>query len=201
MARYEPKHLAEAAQRERSQSSGARQLLQAVGKAELRGYAVLLAEYLKESCGAKQGFGNRTTLWGLQRPPLRDVSTLLRVRASDELDAVILHLMPFLLTNAKEGLAISIAADCSAEMKQAIRKACENVPCHEEDHGSFEQRCQSSEPWNSVDVDPAVVEELPLVDHFVLRLLPMGHIKSACQDDKDFVKAFENSPKWLKFTA
>lgn len=204
MARYEPKHLAEAAQRERSQSSGARQLLQAVGKAELRGYAVLLAEYLKESCGAKQGFGNRTTLWGLQRPPLRrdgNVSTLLRVRASDELDAVILHLMPFLLTNAKEGLAISIAADCSAEMKQAIRKACENVPCHEEDHGSFEQRCQSSEPWNSVYVDRAVVEELPLVDHFVLRLLPMGHIKSACEDDKDFVKAFENSPKWLKFTA
>ena len=49
MARYEPKHLAEAAQQERSQSSGARQLLQAVGKAELRGYAVLLAEYLKES--------------------------------------------------------------------------------------------------------------------------------------------------------
>lgn len=49
MARYEPKHLVEAAQRAGSQSSGARQLLQAVGKAELRGYAVLLAEYLKES--------------------------------------------------------------------------------------------------------------------------------------------------------
>ena len=50
MARYEPKHLAEAAQRaERSESSGARQLLQAVSKAELRGYAVLLAEYLKAS--------------------------------------------------------------------------------------------------------------------------------------------------------
>jgi len=202
MARYEAKHLMDAALRSERLGGVASQLLQAIDSVELRGYGVLLAEYLKESCGAKKGFGNRTTLWGLQRPPLRAASTLLRVQSSDDLTAVLLHLLPFLLTNAQEGLVVSIAGDCSAEMKQALRKVCENVPCHEEEDDAFNQRCQRSKPWNTVHIhQAATVEDLPLADHFVLRLLPMGHIKSTCQDDKDFVKAFENSPKWLKFTA
>jgi len=199
MARYEKSFLEEAAKR--AQSFGLADILGDV-PVEMKGYAVLLAEYLKESCGAKHGFGNRTTLWGLQRPPLREVSTFLRVRAEDDLATVLLHLLPFILTNAKEGLVMSIATDCSARTKEALRTACQDVPCHEEDDGSFQQRCQSCEPWNVVVASSvASIEELPLVDHFVLRLLPMGHIKSACQNDKDFVAAFEKSPKWLKFTA
>lgn len=40
-----------------------------------------------------------------------------------------------------------------------------------------------------------------MVDHFVLRLLPMGHIKSTTEKDEDFLRAFEKSPKWLRFSA
>lgn len=47
MARYEAKHLVDAAQRAESFAT-ALQLFQALDKAELRGYAVLMAEYLKE---------------------------------------------------------------------------------------------------------------------------------------------------------
>jgi len=198
MARYEAAHLRGAAERLPALNLGWLEEL----PLEARGYAVLMVEYLKESCGAKRGCGSRTSLWGLQRPPLWPVSTLLRARATDDFAAVALHLLPFLTTNAKEGLVVSVAADCSSDMKSALRAACQHsaVPCHEEEESAFQRRRQESEPWNTVfaDAKPSA-EELPMVDHFVLRLLPMGHIKSACPKDEDFVKVFQDSPKWLRF--
>lgn len=75
----------------------------------------------QESCGAHRGCGQRTTLWGLQRPPLRPVSTLMRLRKGTEADAALLQLLPFLLTNAKEGLVLSLAPDCG-EAVMAVRR-------------------------------------------------------------------------------
>eukprot|EP00913_Durusdinium_trenchii_P029815 g27940.t1 len=54
------------------------------------------------------------------------------------------------MNSCQEGLVMSIATDCSARTKEALRTACQDVPCHEEDDGSFQQRCQSCEPWNVV---------------------------------------------------
>lgn len=49
MARYEAKHLMDAALRSERLGGVASQLLQAIDSVELRGYGVLLAEYLKDS--------------------------------------------------------------------------------------------------------------------------------------------------------
>ncbi len=49
MARYEAKHLMDAASRAERLGGVASQLLQAIDSVELRGYGVLLAEYLKDS--------------------------------------------------------------------------------------------------------------------------------------------------------
>jgi len=45
-------------------------LIALAGSAEVRGFLNLLVVYLADSCGPKMGFGRRTTLFGLQRPPL-----------------------------------------------------------------------------------------------------------------------------------
>lgn len=206
MARYETKHLQAAAARAANLFGSAMcELLQAAERDEIVGYGVLLAEYLKESCGPKRGCGQRTSLWGLQRPPMQQVSTLFRIEASDDLGAAALNLLPFVLTNAKDGLVVSLApqiVDASAKMLRGVCEAS-SVPIHTESVTAFTQRCRDSDPWNTVSIGlaPTSPEELPMVDHFVLRLLPMGHIKSSAPNDEDFIRAFESSPKWLRYTA
>jgi len=71
----------------------------------------------------------------------------------------------------------------------------------EEDDLAFRARCEECEPWNVVTVssEPREPSDLQMVDHFILRLFPAGHIKSTTPDDKDFVRTFEASSKWLRF--
>eukprot|EP00930_Biecheleria_cincta_P027468 TRINITY_DN19297_c0_g3_i1.p1 TRINITY_DN19297_c0_g3~~TRINITY_DN19297_c0_g3_i1.p1 ORF type:complete len:745 (-),score=116.88 TRINITY_DN19297_c0_g3_i1:91-2283(-) len=206
MARYEKQHLQAAAARAPDLfGSAVCELLQASRRDEIVGYGVLLAEYLKESCGPRHGCGQRTSLWGLQRPPMQQVSTLLRIEASDNIGAAALSLLPFLLTNAKDGLVVSLAPEIADAMANVLRGVGEanSVPIHTESDAAFSQRCHDSEPWNivSLSLTPTLAEELPMVDHFVLRLLPMGHIKSSAANDEGFIEAFESSPKWLRYTA
>lgn len=207
MARYQPDYLTASAGRAvQVLGQGALlDLLRTTGDDHAIGYGVLLAEYLKDSCGPKVGCGQRTTLWGLQRPPLYPVSTILRLAATDKLSSFALHLLPFALTNAKDGLVVSVAADAPAASLDAARRACDSmgVPCHVEDATALDARRLESQPWNVIELHaaPCQVEDLPMVDHFVLRLLPMGHIKSTTEKDEDFLRAFEKSPKWLRFTA
>ncbi|OLP78472.1 hypothetical protein AK812_SmicGene41347 [Symbiodinium microadriaticum] len=191
MARYQPDHLAVSAGRAvQVLGQGALlDLLRATGDDHAIGYGVLLAEYLKDSCGPKVGCGQRTTLWGLQRPPLYPVSTILRLAATDKLSSFALHLLPFAVTNAKDGLVVSVAADAPAASLDAARRACDGlgVPCHVEDAAALDARRLESQPWNVIELHsaPCQVEDLPMVDHFVLRLLPMGHIKSTTEKDED----------------
>eukprot|EP00933_Yihiella_yeosuensis_P052039 TRINITY_DN5001_c0_g2_i5.p1 TRINITY_DN5001_c0_g2~~TRINITY_DN5001_c0_g2_i5.p1 ORF type:complete len:776 (+),score=105.19 TRINITY_DN5001_c0_g2_i5:132-2330(+) len=195
MARYETGHLRAAASRLSSTFGGSvLELLQSIKDEETRGYAVLLAEYLKESCGPKRGCGQRTSLFGLQRPPIQEVSVLIRIRQSDDPGATALKLLPFLLTNAKEGLVISQESSSNSIQELGLQ-------CFTESEDSFRQRSKDSNPWNIVEVgeERTMADELPMVDHFVLRLFPMGHIKSSSSDDEEFVKAFESSQKWLRY--
>ena len=45
------------------------------------------------------------------------------------------------------------------------------------------------------------VHRFPLVQPFVTRLMPPGHIKSARSDDVPFYAALESSSKWLRVVA
>eukprot|EP00968_Pinguiococcus_pyrenoidosus_P013312 scaffold1213_cov256-Pinguiococcus_pyrenoidosus.AAC.5 len=78
MAAYRVEHLADAASGASAFGSTLRTLLDTIDDQAMKGYGVLLLRYLRESCGAKEDIGARTTLWGLQRPPDFDVHTIFR---------------------------------------------------------------------------------------------------------------------------
>jgi len=62
-------------------------LLELVEDPAIKSYAVVVAEYVASAAGPRKGGGNRTTLWGWQRPPLgRDV--VLRCAADASVDDV-----------------------------------------------------------------------------------------------------------------
>lgn len=202
-AAYTEDFLAAAARRcdERSaeDSAPAERLLRAVSDAGARGYGQLVLEYLAESCETRRGGGERTALWGLQRPPLGGVHTVLRAEGAAHLDALALALLPFLATNAAEGLVVSVdaaARDSAAFVR--VADACEE--CGVEAKLQTAEECDAivaeEEPWNVVAVDGA--GERPLVGHFVSAFFPLGHIKSTRKDDEDFLRAFRDSPKWLR---
>mmetsp|Transcript_922 Transcript_922/g.2060 ORF Transcript_922/g.2060 Transcript_922/m.2060 type:complete len:737 (-) Transcript_922:44-2254(-) len=202
MARYTPEYLASAASRVvpalGPDHASLQKLLQEATNSDARGYAVLLTEYLREACGPKVGGTVRTALWGLQKPPAREVSTIIRATSKDDLGTVAIHVLPFLVTNAREGLVVSTDGELPASLKEACEAA--KVTVVKEDEAAFQKRCDTSDPWNVLTMPEAVTaDELPMVDHFILTLLPGGHIKSTTPNDQDFIKTFEKSSKWLKF--
>ena len=72
------------------------------------GYCGVLAEYLRDACGAHQGSSlSRTVLYGLQRPPLEAGPSVVRLDASSTADDVAPYLLPFLITNARSSLQLS----------------------------------------------------------------------------------------------
>jgi len=154
-----------------------------------KGYFKLLVEYVIDACGPRQGHSKHTTLYGIQRPPLFKVHTVLRVEKGATLDDVVLYALPFLVTNAKEGFVISRSAD-------AVDCSSLGVKVVEEVKNSLRD-----EAWNSITLPgkySGCTTELPLVAHFVSLLFPMGHIKSVKKDDQDFLKCFKASKKWLR---
>ena len=44
---------------------------------------------------SRPGYSLRTTLWGLQRPPLNGKATELRLDAGTDVDSGLIHLLPF----------------------------------------------------------------------------------------------------------
>mmetsp|Transcript_37234 Transcript_37234/g.116393 ORF Transcript_37234/g.116393 Transcript_37234/m.116393 type:complete len:595 (-) Transcript_37234:100-1884(-) len=203
VAGYAPEYLAGAATGATGFGPKLTAALLTIADEGLRGYAVVLLRYLQESCGAKEGIGARTTLWGLQRPPVWEgTHTLLRVNAGDGFDTAALQILPFAVTNARAGLAVSVA-DGHADAGR-LAEFCANlgVDCAvEESAEAFDAAAAEAQPWNVVAADnaAATAEELPLVSHYVSIFFPMGHIKSVLSGDRAFVDAFQGSEKWLRF--
>eukprot|EP00397_Hematodinium_sp_SG-2012_P006668 GEMP01006702.1.p1 GENE.GEMP01006702.1~~GEMP01006702.1.p1 ORF type:complete len:689 (+),score=196.59 GEMP01006702.1:78-2144(+) len=167
----------------------AEKLIHKAGTPAQKGYLKLMVEYVLDACGPRVGHSLRTTLYGIQRPPLVKVGTVLRVNPGATYDDVLLYALPFLVTNAKQALVISRhadAIDCSV---------FEGVPVITEATNSLEK-----EAWNSIALPGRynIKSQLPLVSHFASLLFPMGHIKSVKRDDKEFLKYFSASPKWLR---
>eukprot|EP00472_Partenskyella_glossopodia_P009340 CAMPEP_0197538412 /NCGR_PEP_ID=MMETSP1318-20131121/59632_1 /TAXON_ID=552666 /ORGANISM="Partenskyella glossopodia, Strain RCC365" /LENGTH=714 /DNA_ID=CAMNT_0043096819 /DNA_START=153 /DNA_END=2297 /DNA_ORIENTATION=+ len=163
--------------------------------ARSKGYAKLLVTYLSEACSTnpKPGYGNRTSLYGLQRPPLDGSETVIRASVASSSDSVILTLLPFIVTNARSQIVLSTDGSHDSFIKESGLDKL--VEVRVEDEKEFEANVKSNRPYNVV---VPFVEEFPLVSHFVAKLLPLGHIKSTQSDHHEFVEYFKNSDKWLK---
>jgi len=166
-------------------------LVSLVKNSAARGYCQVLGEYLVDACevSPKVGGGNggRTVLYGLQRTPKNTISII----RSDNLDEIIIRLIPFVGTNARNSICVS--TNCE-DVFDALRKC--DVACEVQDDEHFTSWCQENDPWNVVR--PEDLQEWALVGQFTSTLLPCGHVKSTRGDDTDFIDYMSKSSKWLK---
>mmetsp|Transcript_1115 Transcript_1115/g.2396 ORF Transcript_1115/g.2396 Transcript_1115/m.2396 type:complete len:727 (+) Transcript_1115:325-2505(+) len=181
----------------------------------VKGYAAAILEYLVDACATpgKKGYGARTTLFGLQRPPIdfdesiagappsSDNFTLLRTEAvGGNFDRLLLFLLPFVATTAYNQVQVSFPNEGSEELPgkvgQAIRGSTFRAEIRES-RTKFVQKCGSNHAFfNVVQVEDKA--EFMLAQQFVSRLFPLGHIKSTKPHDVEFLEAFGKSPKWLR---
>jgi hypothetical protein len=171
-----------------------------------RGYCRQLLGYLADAAqGPQVGVGQRTALFGLQRPPLEGGVTCLRVEKppgtnNPQQDKVFDDLAPFLLaflaTNAKSQVTISLdpflSFPSAALLTQAgLKVVREKVEDFELSEASY---------WNVVRFPEGALAlgDYPLACHFISLLFPFGHVKSAAPDDGEFIEVFSRSAKWLR---
>jgi len=169
-----------------------RTLIKQTEKEEVRGYLMLLINYLLEACSPREGHGTRTSLWGLQRPPKGQISEI-RCEATTSYDAVAMHLLPFYITSAKEMVSVS----CDPENTTLLKKLedIKDITLHKETPKEFKSRTDKKLPWNIIAIPN--VSEYPLVGQFVSLLFPLGHLKCTKPKDKKFLETFLRSEKWL----
>ena len=109
-------------------AAAAYDLIHRVESVAVRGFCVLLLEYLADATkpntnpsrgdSANTGGPNRSILFGLQRPPMDGSVTLLRCGAATPFDALAPTLLPFLVTNAAGSVCISVDPANSALVEQ-----------------------------------------------------------------------------------
>lgn len=167
------------------------------------GMVKILCAYLADACGPKRGHGYdkgaRTSLFGLQRPPILDDSpTVLRAAASASFDQVAPILAPFYVTNARPQLQVSV--DPASGIAQDLARFT-GVKIITEDVAAFGQRLGTFLPYNVVTVEGKKEFEPLLAFHWVSRLFGMGHIKSVKPRDDAFLAKFSKSKKWLAIEA
>lgn len=167
-----------------------------------KGYCRILMEYLADATadGPRRGCGERTALFGLQRPPTRGGQCCIRVSTEGCMDEALQHILPFAVTNARTQLVISVDSSLAASsavatlQKQSVQVVIESQAAYQASEAKY---------WNVVSLPrrAAADPQYPLAAHFVSRLFPMGHIKSVSSDDQAFLEAFSASPKWLRLWA
>jgi hypothetical protein len=161
------------------------------------GFVKLLCEYLVDACGPKRGVGcgGRTSLYGLQRPPLlEDCPTVLRIDDDASLDSALSYIVPFFVTNARCQLQVSVGPATKTSLELANFDGLSIVT---EDVVGFEARLATFKPYNVITVTRETTLEPILAMHWVSRFFPMGHIKSVKTKDEAFVQKFTSSRKWL----
>lgn len=180
-------------------NENALKMLSYITKDYIHGYAIVLLEYLMDSCKPKVGGTVRTALYGLQRPPIGTV-VVLRVESPDYWDRLLLYLVLFAATNAHTQVEVSASGLFSKNnltMLEQLRKHTDFSTVVVEDKHEFEERTANvSKVYNGFVVDGEM--EAMLGFQFVGRLFPLGHIKSVKPDDKEFIDHFSKSKKWLR---
>merc|ERR1712232_197822 len=173
----------------------ATRLLAAIQDDRIRGYACVILDYLLDACEPKEGFGNRSTLFGLQRPPMDGSVTALRCNAACNFDLLLLHALPFVATNAHDCLEISVGCTGSrtATVQEILRGTVDTTV---ETYDAYQVRKKSLHVYNEVCVDDPI--EMLLAFQFVSKTFPLGHIKSSQGGDQKFLAHFRSSKKWLR---
>jgi hypothetical protein len=175
---------------------GANALLDQIKNDSIRGFCIVLIEYLQDvsKLNPKQGFGkSRTALWGLQRPPLGS-KTFLRCSIDATWDDLApIHLL-FYITNARNQVELSI----DPQNSKLISFCKEHkLPHVEETESALTERLESrSDVFNSVSISGPMTS-FPMVGQFVSLYFPLGHIKSTMPNDKEFALLVRMSDKWI----
>ena len=190
------------------------ELLSSVESSAVRGFCMLVNEYLADACGAHRGDGsktggpNRTILYGLQRPPLNGEDSVLRCSDSTSFDELAPSLLPFFVTNAWPNCRISVDPANASLLEKLNGVESLKGKIDVEGEAAFKDRCEKTNFYNIVAPEALAdgtntksLEEFPLVGHFVSLYFPLGHIKSTKSDDEEFVKFFSASEKWLSMRA
>ena len=150
-----------------------------------KGYCVEILNYLEDSVGAKEGYGFRTTLWGLQTPPQDGRRTVLKCEKGTVFDDIAAKCVVFGATNAKDMFVVQ----CEEE---GLQRQLEGF-------GFATVAWGEEEDWyNVLGKDDYGVEEFPLAGQFCSLYLGVGHVKSTKTGDKKFLEVFQDSKKWLK---
>jgi len=162
-----------------------------------RGYAQVVIEYLVDACAENPKIGglipdeSRTCLYGLQKPPSGTHSVI----RSDNLNSVLIRLIPFLATNAAD---VDNSISVSSSNPDVVKRLKElKVDVRQENEEEFEKWAAAEEPWNILRADYDT-EEFALAGQFVSLLFPLGHVKSTKPNDSEFVRYLAQSSKWLK---
>jgi hypothetical protein len=181
-------------------NASTRELLLAVSNPKVRGYCILLLRYLQDVCrmNPKSGMptmpSSRTTLWGLQRPPVGWTTILVVKDESVRWNDVAPIYLLFHATNAKSQVQLSVSPSSSSD----VLAMCEahKLPHVVEDEAERQDRlARSPKIFHVVDVAPMAT--FPMVDHFVSLYFPLGHIKSTRPGDDEFLLRARLSDKWL----
>ena len=163
-----------------------------------RGFCVELLNYIANVTieNPKVGYGtSRTTLWGLQRPPiLTGVKTLIRCGQHASIDALVPVFILFYATNARPQVELSVHPGNTAVVhfceKYHLSTICQCDAIFTQHEKTF--------VWNVVHVDVEPMHNFPMVGNFVSLYFPLGHIKSTKPNDMEFIDKFRNCNKWLQ---
>lgn len=174
-----------------------RSLLEVIQSDAVRGYCVLLIEYVQNVCrlNPKQGFGkSRSALWGIQRPPL-GMKTLIHCGADITWDDVAPIYILFHATNARDQVELSIDP-----MNSVLGTLAENHKLVHNIESLEEMSARSAgrhDIFHQVDLSLSAQHSFPMVGNFTSLYLPFGHIKSTKPSDVEFVYKAGLSEKWL----
>jgi hypothetical protein len=178
-------------------SKSTKALLEEVREDSVRGYCVVLIEYLQNVArrNPKQGFGaSRTALWGIQRPPL-GMMTMIRCGRDCAWDNVAPIYILFHSTNARDQGELSVDPR-NAELVALCskHKLAHTVESEEE---MTERTAHRTDIFHLVLVSEEPRQVFPMVGNFVSLYLPLGHVKSTMANDEEFVLKAKISEKWL----
>lgn len=154
-----------------SYADSTKTLLRGIQDQAVRGYCLAVIEYIRDATkvNPKEGFGkSRTSLWGLQRPPIH-TKTVLICSNTTFWDDVAPIVMIFHVTNACDQIELEIDPANSS-----LVSFCEN---HHIAYYLRKNDTKSDEfVFNRLEIS-GPMESYPMAGNFVSLYFPLGHIK------------------------